>query len=296
MELLLSGELFFAAMLVGSIYVLVAIGLNLIYGTMRLLNVAHGDLVMIGAYVSYWLFVLTGMSPLISMIFSAAITSVIGVAIYLSLFRRFLDSPNIAKRIEANSLLIFFGISTIFQNVAVLMFDATPRGYRYRDDIIQLGNFGIAENRLIVLAFTAALCAIIIAFLRSNIYGLAIKALIQHRDAAAVVGIDIERVQILSFAAGFGIAGLAGSLLSMTEQISPFMGFPFTIGSFVVVILGGLGNLGGGMAAGMFLGIVETYVVAMTSPSLRSVLVNAVFIIALFFRPEGLLSGRRKFR
>lgn len=296
MELLFSGQLFFAALVIGSIYVLVAIGLNLIYGTMRLLNVAHGEIVMIGAYVSYWMFVLAGLSPLVSMIFSAVITSAFGIAIYLTLFQRLLANAEIAKRLEANSLLIFFGISIVLQNVAVLMFDATPRGYRYWDNIIRIGNFGVTENRLIVLAVTAILCAIIITFLRSNIYGLAIKALIQHRDAAAVVGIDIERIQILSFAIGFAVAGLAGSLLSMTEQISPFMGFPFTIGSFVVVILGGLGNLAGGMAAGMFLGVIETYAVAMTSPSLRSVLVNGVFILALFVRPEGLLSGRRASR
>jgi branched-chain amino acid transport system permease protein len=130
-------------------------------------------------------------------------------------------------------------------------------------------------------------------FLRLSIYGLAIKALIQNRDAAAVVGVNVERVQLLSFSLGFGLAGLAGTLISMSEQISPFMGFPFTIAAFIVIILGGLGNLPGGILAGLLLGFLEIYGVALTSPMYRSVLLYGVFVGVLILRPQGLFGLRR---
>jgi branched-chain amino acid transport system permease protein len=123
--------------------------------------------------------------------------------------------------------------------------------------------------------------------------GLAIKALIQRRDAAAIVGVNVERVQMLALCLGFASATVAGALVSMTEQISPFMGFPFTIAAFVVIILGGLGNIGGGIAAGLLLGVLETYGVALTSSAYRSILVYGVFVLILLLRPQGLLGGRR---
>ena len=287
--MLFSGQLFVAALVTGSAYVLVALGLNLIFGTMRLLNVAHGDIVMIGAYVTYWLFVTAGISPLVSMFIATTLTAALGAAAYVGLFRKLLERHQLVERLEANSLLIFFGISVMLQNVMALVFGATPRGYAYLDHVVRFGNVAITEHRLLLLGVTCILSCAIIMFLRSNIYGLAIEALIQNREAAAVVGIDIERIELLSFVVGFGIAGLAGSLISMYEQSSPFMGFPFTIGAFVVVILGGLGNLVGGMMAGILLGIIETYGVMLTSPSMQSVLVYGVFILILLFRPQGLL-------
>jgi branched-chain amino acid transport system permease protein len=293
MQAISSWQLLFAALVTGSIYVLVALGLNLVYGTMRLLNVAHGDMVMIGAYVSYWLFTLVGMSPLVSMLVAAGLTAALGALAYVGLFRRLLENQLLVQRLEGNSLLLFFGISIVIQNLASLAFDSTPRAYQYFDRVITVGTLGITENRLVALIVTAILSLAIVLFLRFHIYGLAIKALMQHREAATVVGIDVERVQLLSFCIGFGVAGLAGALLSMMEQISPFMGFPFTIAAFVVVILGGLGNLLGGMAAGLLLGVLETYGVALTSPSLRSVLIYGVFILVLLIRPQGLLGGKR---
>jgi branched-chain amino acid transport system permease protein len=116
--------------------------------------------------------------------------------------------------------------------------------------------------------------------------------LIEHREAARVVGVAMERIESASFAIGFGTAAIAGTLLSMTEQVSPFMGFPFTIAAFVVVILGGLGHVLGGIVAGLLFGAIETYGVALTSSSYRSILVYGIFVLVLLLRPQGLL-GRR---
>jgi len=292
-QIIFSTQLLFAALVIGSIYVLVAVGLNMVYGTMRLLNIAHGEMVMAGAYTSYWLFTLAGVSPLLSMLVAAVLCAGFGALLYRGLFRRLLNDSKFLARLEGNSLLLFFGISIVLQNVAALLFQPTPRGYQYLDGVIQVADASITENNLLALVVALVLCGAIVLFLRFHIYGLAIKALIQHRQGAMVVGIDVERIQLLSFCIGFGTAGLAGSLLSMMQQITPFMGFPFTIASFVVVILGGLGNLLGGMAAGVLLGVLETYGVALTSPSLRSVLIYGVFILVLLVRPQGLLGGRR---
>jgi branched-chain amino acid transport system permease protein len=218
---------------------------------------------------------------------------VLGLLVYRGLFRAALASPRLSQRLEANSLLLFFGLSVILQNAAALLFTASPRGYRTLDGIVSLAGVSVTEGRLAMLCVALAVIAGVVLFLRLNMTGLAIKALIQNREATAIVGVDIERVQLFSFGLGFALAGLAGALVSMVEQISPFMGFPFTIAAFVVIILGGLGNLLGSIAAGFLLGVLETLGVALTSSSYRSILVYGVFILVLLIRPQGLLGARR---
>jgi len=293
MEILASGQLLSSALVLGATYALIALGLNLVYGTMRLLNVAHGDLVMLGAYVAYWLFTFMTVSPLLSMFLAMVIAAGLGALAYVGIFRRQLAERATAGRLEANSLLLFFGLSVIMQNVASLVFTGSLRAYQYLDEVYIIGGVAMTGNRLVMLLLTISVCVALTLFLRLSIYGLAIKALIQNRDAAAVVGVNVERVQLLSFSLGFGLAGLAGTLISMSEQISPFMGFPFTIAAFIVIILGGLGNIPGGILAGLLLGFLEIYGVALTSPMYRSVLLYGVFVGVLILRPQGLFGLRR---
>ena len=293
MDVFFSGQLLAAALFTGALYALTALGLNLVYGTMRLLNVAHGDLVMIGAYVAYWAFSLTALSPLISLVGAAALAALFGAGLYYGLFRRLLEGGKAAQRLEANSLLLFFGVSVIVQNIAALQFSTTPRGFQYLGDVYRFGTVSITGNRIAAFAVATVLCIAVLAFLRFHVMGLAIKALIQRRDAAAIVGVDVERVQLLTICAGFATAAIAGSLVSMTEQISPFMGFPYTIAAFVVIIMGGLGNVPAGIVAGFLLGALEIYGVALTSTAYRSILIYGVFVLILVVRPQGLLGGRR---
>ncbi len=293
MEILASGQLLFSALVLGATYALIALGLNLVYGTMRLLNVAHGDLVMLGAYVAYWLFTFMTVSPLLSMFLAMVIAAGVGALAFVGFFRRQLAERTTAGCLEANSLLLFFGLSVIMQNVASLAFTGSLRAYQYLDEVLTIGGVAMTGNRLVMLLLTIGVCAALTLFLRLNIYGLAIKALIQNRDAAAVVGVNVERVQLVTFSLGFGLAGLAGALISMSEQISPFMGFPFTIAAFIVIILGGLGNIPGGILAGLLLGFLEVYGVALTSPMYRSVLLYGVFVGVLILRPQGLFGLRR---
>ena len=293
-DTLLSGQLLFAALVTGSLYALVALGLNLVYGTMRMLNVAHGDLVMLGAYGAFWAFSLAGVSPLLAAPVVAAAGAAIGIGLYRGLFRGMLTkvTPSTAGKLEGNSLLLFFGLSILMQNIAALAFTPNNRAYSYLGEVYHVGSVSMTANRLLVLCVAGGVCIAVALFLSRHVAGLAMRAVIERREAASIVGVDVDRVQRLSFAVGFGTAALAGVLMSMLEQFSPFSGFPFTIAGFIVIILGGLGNITGGLLAALLLGVIETYGVALTSANLRSVLLYGSFVVALLVFPNGLLARR----
>ena len=289
----MSTQLLIAALVQGSLYALIALGLNLIYGTMRLLNVAHGEFVMIGAYVAYWGITLLGLSPIIAIFVAIPFTVAIGVAFYFGIFQRAMRSREFTERIEANSLLVFFGASIVIQNVTSLLFTPDQRAYHYLEQIVHIGAAQTPISKLVALAIAGATCIGAVAFFRLSTLGIAIKALIQQREASALVGIPVARIDMICFCLGFAVAGLAGVLVSMTEQISPYMGFPFTVIAFVVVILGGLGNMLGSLVGGLLLGVLETFGVALTAPSYRSIMIYAVFIAVLLLRPQGLFGAKR---
>ena len=290
---LTSGQLLIAALSTGSIYALVAVGLNLIYGTMRMLNIAHGDLAMIGAYVAYWLFTVYGLSPFVSLPVSIVLSVVFAVVVYQLLVKTVLRTARAIEHAEANSLLVFFGLAEILRNGSAALNTTNPRGYQYLDQILTIGNASITANRLSALIIALILVLAITLFFRFTMTGLALRALIQQRTASALVGIDIERIFLVSFALGFALAAVAGGLVSMYEQILPFMGFPYTISAFVIIILGGLGNLTGSLVAGMLLGVLETFGIALAGPNFRSILIYGVLIAILLVRPQGLFGGRR---
>jgi branched-chain amino acid transport system permease protein len=292
----LFGQLLFAALVTGSLYALVALGLNLVYGTLRLLNIAHGDLVMIGAYIAFWLMSTFGLPPAVSIPLAAGICAGLGWLVYVGIFRKLLATPELAQRLEANSLILFYGVSVILQNAAALAFSSTSRGYQYMNDVHHFGGVLATGNRLILLGVATAISLGVLLFLRLHLFGWSLRAVIERRDAAAVVGVDVDRVQAVTICAGFAIAGMAGVLVSMTEEITPFMGFPFTIVSFVVIILGGLGNIPAGVLAGFALGFVETFGIALTSATYRSILIYGLFVGVLLLRPQGLFSKAIKTR
>lgn len=295
-DTLLSGQLLFAALVTGSLYALIALGLNLVYGTMRMLNVAHGDIVMLGAYGAYWAFTLLGLSPLVAAPCVALAGALFGYALYRGVFKRLLAgaTPANSGRLEGNSLLLFFGLSIIVQNVAALAFTPNNRAYAYLDNVIRIGGVAMTGNRLAALLVAGATCIGVAWFLGRSVAGISMRAVIERREAAYIVGVDVDRVQWTSFALGFGSAALAGALMSMLEQFSPFSGFPFTIAGFIVVILGGLGNVKAGLLAALLLGAIETYGVALTSANVRSVLLYGTFVAALLLFPNGLFAARAR--
>jgi branched-chain amino acid transport system permease protein len=293
-DTLLSGQLLFSALVIGSLYALIALGLNLVYGTMRMLDVAHGDVVMLGAYAAFWGFSLIGLPPLVAAPLVAAAGAGIGLLLYRGVFRRLLAqaTPATAGKLEGNSLLLFFGLSILIQNVAALAFTPNNRAYAALDAVWHVGGVAMTGNRLATLVVAGGCCIAVALFLSRSVAGLEMRAVIERREAAAVVGVDVDRVQRTSFMVGFGSAALAGVLMSMLEQFSPFSGFPFTIAGFIVIILGGLGNVTGGLLAALLLGVIETYGVALTSANWRSVLLYGTFVGALLLFPNGLLARR----
>ncbi len=289
---MLSFQLLIAALATGSVYALIAVGLNLIYGTMRLLNVAHGDLVMLGAYATYWGFSLLHVDPLIAVPFVGLLAAGIGAAAYFCLFQHFFRAGALSDRIEANSLLVFFGLSIAIENLASLAFSGNPRAYEYLDRVIQIGSASIVGNRLAALIIALCACIGVLLFFRLTTLGLSVRAIIQSRDAAEIVGVSARKTYLLTFCIGFGLAGVTGAVVSLYSQIWPFMGFSYTVVGFVIIILGGLGNIVGSIVGGLLLGVLETFGVAAAGANYRSILIYGVFIAIIVIRPQGLFGTK----
>jgi branched-chain amino acid transport system permease protein len=279
-------------LIIGGIYALIAVGLNLIYGTMRLLNIAHGELIMLGAYITYWLYTLYGVSPLLSMVLVMVISGLIGLAVCHIIFLPIIKTSKSVIVLESNSLLIFFGLSIIFSNVASLLWTADIRGYSYLTKVVTVAGVPLMYNRLLALGVSLVVCLACYFLLQKTMVGKAIRALIQDREASQLVGINTNFIYFVSFGIAFAMAGLAGCLLSMFYEITPFMGMPYTIIAFIVIVLGGLGNIFGSLLGGFFLGLLETIGVSITSPGLRPILSYSVFILVILLRPEGIFSRR----
>jgi branched-chain amino acid transport system permease protein len=290
LDSLLSPQLLAAAIISASMYAVISTGLNLVYGTLRLLNIAHGDLVMLGAYVAFWSSSLLGLSPLVSLWAAMAMGALLGVALYEGVFFRVIRNGQLAERLESNSLLVFFGVSVILQNLASMAFTNNFRGYQYLDHIMAAGGVSISANRLLAGGIAIVALAVLLYVLRFTMLGLGSRAVMQSREAALIVGVSVRKVYLFSFGAGFALAALGGVLVSMYEQIQPFMGFNFTVGAFVVIMLGGLGNVTGGIWAALLLGALETYGLAVVGSSYRSLLIYGAFVLLLMFRPQGLFA------
>jgi len=289
---LFSLQLLVAALATGSIYALIAVGLNLIYGTMRLLNVAHGDLVMLGAYATYWAFTLLHIDPLLAIPMVGVLAAGIGAVAYLSLFQHFFRAGMQSDRVEANSLLAFFGLSIVIENLSSIVFGGNTRAYQYLDNLVQIGSASILENRLAALIIALAVCVAVVLFFQFTSLGLAVRAVIQSRDAAEIVGVSTHKTYLVTFCIGFGLAGVTGALVSLYSQIWPFMGFSYTVTAFVIVILGGLGSIFGSVIGGLLLGLLETFGVSAVGANYRSILIYGVFIAILVVRPQGLFGAK----
>jgi len=208
MDVLLSPELLIATLALAAIYALIALGLNLIYGAMRLLNVAHGEIMMLGAYLTFGLFSFWQVSPLLAAPVAMLVAAALGGVLYELLIRR-LSQHALAQRIEANSLLVFFGLSVILQNLGALLFSANARSLNYMETLVQIGSVSIALNRLVIIAASSIATLAVMVFLRLGTTGLAIRALIQQREAASLVGVQADRVNRVIFCLGFALAAAA---------------------------------------------------------------------------------------
>lgn len=280
-----------SGLLTGGLYALVALGLNLQYGLMRVLNVAHGEFLMVGAYLTYSMHTAWGIGPLATIAITGPAAFVAGLALHRLLYAPAL-AAGAAEAIEGRSLLISFGLLFILQNGALLVWSADLKGYEYLARPLHVGGLVVSANRLVAATVALGLSLGFYVFLRATLAGKAIRALMQEPDGARLVGIDVPRLHAICFGAGIAMSAVTGSLISMLSELTPFIGLSYTVTALVVVILGGLGNVMGSVVGALVLGVVETAAVYLSSSDIRVIASYAVLALVLVLRPAGLL-GRR---
>jgi branched-chain amino acid transport system permease protein len=285
-------ELIASGLITGGIYALVALGLNLQYGLMRILNIAHGEFLMVGAYLTWMVQTSFGLSPLWMVPVSFVLLMLLGMAVHWLCFRRLTaTSPNL-DIFEARGLMVAFGLMFLVQNVVSYIWGGDLRGYDFLTDPVPVGSAQFAANKLLVFALALVFAGALIVLLRMTLLGKGVRALMQSPVGAQLVGIDTKRLHPLMFGVGLGLSGVAGCLLSMTFTISPAMGEPYTVTALIVITLGGFGSMGGALAGGLFLGVIEAVGMHFTNPSLKALLSYVVFIAVLLLRPEGLFTRK----
>jgi branched-chain amino acid transport system permease protein len=285
-------ELLAGGLITGGIYALVAIGLNLQYGLMRIMNISHGEFLMLGAFLTWWANTTLGLSPLVMMPVAFVLLGLLGVAIHALCFRQLAArAPNVDV-FEARSLMVGFGLMFAVQNAALLAWGGDLRGYEFLAQPVQLAGMRFTANKLLIFGVSLLLCFAFIALLKFTLLGKAVRALMQSPTGAQLVGINTRRLHPLMFGVGLGLSGVAGALLSMTYEITPSMGEPYTVTALIVITLGGFGSIAGSLAGGLLLGVVEALGMHFSSPSLKMLLSYGVFIAVLLWRPNGLFSRK----
>ncbi len=283
-------ELAASGLITGGIYAVVAIGLNLQYGLMRIMNISHGEFLMLGAYFTWLAHTVLDLNPLVSLPLVALALFVLGLVVYRLCFRPITRTAPAVEVIEARSLLVGFGLMFLVQNAAYLAWGADLRGYSYLADPVDIAGARFTANRLVVFGFAVAASLALLAVLRWTLIGKAVRAMMQSPTGAQLVGIDTAVLHPVVFGAGLALAGVAGGLLSMVYEISPSMGEPYTVIALIVITLGGLGSALGSLVGGFILGLVEAFGMHFTSPSLKMLLSYSVLVAVLLARPKGLFS------
>ena len=282
-------QLLIQGILLGGIYGLIAVGLSLIFGVMGVINFAHGQMMVLGMYVSYWLLVLFGLDPYLSLVLVAAAIFVLGYLIQFSVINRILDFP------EAMQVVPLVSLGLILENLALLLWGPDHRSPQTAWSLmsINLGDVMIDVSRLMAFGLAVVITGLIFWFLKKSDLGKAIRAAADNRTGAVLSGIRVDRINNLSFALGAATTGAAGALLIPLIPVSPHLGHDFTMTAFVVVILGGMGNLAGALAGGLILGVAESLSTLWLPATLKHVVSFSLLIIIMLFRPQGLLGGRR---
>jgi branched-chain amino acid transport system permease protein len=274
-------------LLIGGIYSLVSVGLTLQYGVARVLNIAHGEFLMFGAFITFWL-QQNGFNPLLSVLIVGPMLFIVGFILYRTIFTTIrIQSPNPGV-FESNGLLAAFGLYFVVQNIAVRIWGTTPYSYSYLGKSISIGGALFTQNRIVAAGFAIAIGVAFYLFLARTRTGKAIRAAAQDTSTAELMGVNINNTLALCFGFGAAMAGVAGSLISICYPLYTTMGLGYTVIAIVVVTLGGMGSIPGSFIGGFVLGIIGTWV-AYWQPVLTVASYYVIFIILLLLRPKGLL-------
>ena len=273
---------------VGGLYGIAAVGLSLVFGVQKVLNVAHGSLIMLGGYASFWIFTWYGIDPFLSIVITAPLLFAFGMALHLGLFR-FVTRLGEEERIK-NSLLISFGLTLVLENVAIRLWTADDRAVTtgYAGDGVTIEGIAFPYTRVASLIVAAIGVFALHAFLTRTFAGKAIRATSEDWEAASLMGIDVQRTYVIAFGLGTAMAGIAGALVSVSYLVAPSIGLAWTLKALVVVVLAGMGSIVGAFFAGVLLGLVEALSIYVVGASYREVVGLVLFVLVLLVRPQGL--------
>ena len=275
-------------LMLGGLYGLAAAGLSLVFGVLKVLNVAHGELIMLGGYAAFFVVALLGIDPFASLLLVLPLSLLLGVVLYAGLFG-FVVRAHEETRVK-NSLLIGFGLALALHALAVRLWTADERSIitPYGGSVLRVGGLSIPLMRVLILALAFALIGILHLLLTRWRWGKAIRATAEDWEAALLSGIDVRRAYLLAFALGTALAGAAGTLVAIGYSVSPSIGLEWTLKALIVVVLAGLGSMLGTFVGGLVLGAAEALSAFAFGGPYREVVGLAIFVVVLVARPRGL--------
>lgn len=277
-------QLLISGVMLGGVYALAAMGLNLIFGVAKVVNFAHGEFLMIGMYAAYWLMTGLGVNPYWGAAFIFAFGALVGVLFYLGLIRFTIYKS------ELTQVFATLGLGIVLQNLALMLFSAdylTIQVFKANQESINFLGVYISTTRFMSFLFAVLAIVLLMLFIKKTYIGKAIEAVSQDLSAARLVGINVHKVLVVAFALGIGLTVLAGGVLIPSFYAFPSVGASFVLISFVVVVLGGLGNVPGTAVGGVLVGIIET-MVGYLEPDLKEATHFVLLILLLAFLPNGL--------
>lgn len=275
-----------SGLMIGGIYALISMGLNLILGVVRIVNFAHGEYLMIAMYVSFMLYATAGLDPYVSAIIVILVLFLFGVVTQKFLIEPILETP------AATKIFVTLGLSIALQNLALMIFNANHRTVQtvYQSKLVEIAGIKMSVPNIVAFVSTIVIVILLYLFLQKTMVGKAIRAVAMQREAAYLVGINVKRIYILAFGIGISLVGLAGSLLMPIYSVYPNIGTTFVLIAFVVVVLGGMGSMFGAFYGGLFIGVVEALSGLLISPGLKEAIYFLIFILVLLIRPSGIFS------
>lgn len=272
-------------LLLGGVYALISLGLTLIFGVIRIINFAHGEMLMISMYLSYFCFALLGLNPYVSLIIVLPVMFIVGVLVDQAIIRPIRNAPSHMQ------IFATVGLSVVLINVALALFSGDYRSINmaFTGKILQLGPISLPYARMIVFLAAIAVAWLLFVFLGKTDLGKQIRAIAQDRVAARLMGIDPNRIYLITFGLGSALVGLAGGLVIPLYYVFPSVGAYFVLTAFVVVVLGGLGNMMGALLGGLIIGVIDSLSGYYIDPALKEMVYFIVFLMVLLFRPSGLM-------
>ena len=274
--------------LTGLVYGLMALGLSVIFGVVRVVNFAHGEFAVVAMYVAFLLFRALGLDPLVTMLPIAALFFVVGFALQATLINSFVGRP------EHDQFILLVGIAIVVLNSLLMIFgpDAQPANLPYGFDSYAIGPIFIDKVRIYSAVAALALATALYAFFRWTATGTAIRGCADNLIGAAVVGLDVKRLYAITFGIGLACVGAAGALMVTIADAAPSLGPAYTLLAFIIVIVGGLGSMAGALVGGLLIGVSEALAGFVIEPSMKSMFSFALLVLILVLRPQGIM-GRR---